>query len=79
MSLSAAPIQDGNTSRPHRGEVGTAQAFPKAAILLFAMMSILSGASPGELPVEQSDRWKLTVNQRAAAHTGLVLPNAPTK
>jgi putative ABC transport system substrate-binding protein len=37
---------------------------------------ILSGASLSELPVEQSDRWKLTVNQRAAVQTGFVLPNA---
>jgi putative tryptophan/tyrosine transport system substrate-binding protein len=35
---------------------------------------ILNGASPGELLVEQSDRWKLTVNLRAAAQVGLVLP-----
>jgi hypothetical protein len=50
MSLSATPIQDGNTSRPHRGDqVGTAQALPKAAILLFAMMTatiVLSLALP---------------------------------
>jgi putative ABC transport system substrate-binding protein len=37
---------------------------------------ILKGASPGELPVEQSDRWKLTVNLLAAARVGLILPPA---
>jgi putative ABC transport system substrate-binding protein len=39
-----------------------------------AYAHILNGASPGELLVEQSDRWKLTVNLRAAAQVGLVLP-----
>ena len=37
---------------------------------------ILKGASPGELPVEQSDRWTLTVNLLAAARVGLILPPA---
>ena len=32
------------------------------------------GAAPSELPVERSDAWKLTVNLRAAAQVGLIIP-----
>jgi putative ABC transport system substrate-binding protein len=35
---------------------------------------ILKGAAPSELPVERSDAWKLTVNLRAAAQVGLIIP-----
>ena len=34
---------------------------------------ILKGAAPAELPVEQSDAWKLTVNLKAAAQLGLTI------
>ena len=37
---------------------------------------ILKGTSPEDLPVEQSDTWKLTVNQGAAARVGLTIPPA---
>ena len=37
---------------------------------------ILKGAVPSDLPVEQSDAWKLTVNARAAQRLDLVLPPA---
>jgi ABC-type uncharacterized transport system substrate-binding protein len=36
---------------------------------------ILRGTPPTDLPVEQSDAWKLTVNQRTAARVGLVIPS----
>lgn len=35
---------------------------------------ILRGTSPEDLPVEQSDTWKLTVNKGAAARVGLAIP-----
>ncbi len=35
---------------------------------------ILKGAVPADLPVEQPDAWKLTVNLSAAAHLGVALP-----
>jgi putative tryptophan/tyrosine transport system substrate-binding protein len=35
---------------------------------------ILKGAVPAELPVEQSDAWKLTINLKAAAQLGLAVP-----
>ena len=35
---------------------------------------ILKGAAPSELPVERSGAWKLTVNLRAAAQVGLIIP-----
>jgi ABC-type uncharacterized transport system substrate-binding protein len=35
---------------------------------------ILKRTSPEDLPVEQSDTWKLTVNQGAAARVGLAVP-----
>ena len=35
---------------------------------------ILKGATPADLPVEQSDAWKLTVNLQAAARLGLTIP-----
>ena len=34
---------------------------------------ILKGTAPSELPVEQSDAWKLTVNLRVAAQLGITL------
>ena len=37
---------------------------------------ILKGAAPADLPVEQPDAWKLTVNLRAAAGVNLVVPPA---
>lgn len=37
---------------------------------------ILKGAKPGELPVEQPTDFTLVVNQRAAKHLGLSLPEA---
>jgi len=37
---------------------------------------ILKGAAPAELPVEQSDAWKLTVNLKAAAQLGLTVPQS---
>jgi putative ABC transport system substrate-binding protein len=36
---------------------------------------ILKGTPPADLPVEQSDTWKLTVNQGTAARVGLVIPS----
>jgi putative ABC transport system substrate-binding protein len=36
---------------------------------------ILKGTPPADLPVEQSDAWKLTINQRTAARVGLVIPS----
>jgi hypothetical protein len=35
---------------------------------------ILKGTAPADLPVEQSDAWKLTVNLQAAARLGLTIP-----
>ena len=35
---------------------------------------ILKGASPAELPVEQSDAWKLTINLGVATQLGLTIP-----
>jgi putative ABC transport system substrate-binding protein len=35
---------------------------------------IFNGTDPGELPIEQPDRFTLAVNQRAAAQLGLALP-----
>jgi putative ABC transport system substrate-binding protein len=35
---------------------------------------ILSGSVPSELPVEQPNAWKLTVNLKAAGHLGLTIP-----
>jgi putative tryptophan/tyrosine transport system substrate-binding protein len=35
---------------------------------------ILKGTTPAELPVEQSDAWKLTVNRAAFARLGIDLP-----
>jgi putative ABC transport system substrate-binding protein len=40
------------------------------------VVQILRGAVPAEMPVEQSDAWKLTVNLRAAARLGLAVPPA---
>ncbi len=37
---------------------------------------ILSGSVPSELPVERPDVWKLTVNLKAAARLGLVIPQS---
>jgi putative ABC transport system substrate-binding protein len=37
---------------------------------------ILKGAAPADLPVEQPDAWKFTVNSRAAAGVGLIVPPA---
>jgi putative ABC transport system substrate-binding protein len=37
---------------------------------------ILKGATAADLPVEQSDAWKLTVNLQAAARLGLTIPYA---
>jgi putative ABC transport system substrate-binding protein len=37
---------------------------------------ILKGAAPGELPVEQFDAWRLTVNLGVAARLGLEIPPA---
>jgi putative ABC transport system substrate-binding protein len=36
---------------------------------------ILNGTSPSELPIEQPDAWKLTVNSQAAKRWGLKLPS----
>lgn len=36
---------------------------------------ILRGASPAELPVEESDRWKLVVNLKAAKALAIALPS----
>ena len=35
---------------------------------------ILKGVSPAELPVEQSDAWKLTINLGVATQLGLTIP-----
>ena len=40
---------------------------------------ILKGAAPAELPVEQFDAWKLTVNLKAAAQLGLTVPQVDTR
>jgi putative ABC transport system substrate-binding protein len=37
---------------------------------------ILKGAAPADLPVEQPDAWKLTVNLQAAARLGLTIPQS---
>ena len=37
---------------------------------------ILKGAAPADLPVEQPDAWKFTVNLSAAASVGLIVPPA---
>lgn len=37
---------------------------------------ILKGASPAELPVEQLDAWKLTINAGAASRLGITIPAA---
>jgi putative ABC transport system substrate-binding protein len=37
---------------------------------------ILKGTAPADLPVEQPDAWKLTVNMQAAAHLGLTIPHS---
>lgn len=37
---------------------------------------ILKGAAPADLPVEQPDAWKFTVNLRAASSVGLIVPPA---
>jgi putative ABC transport system substrate-binding protein len=37
---------------------------------------ILKGTAPADLPVEQSDAWKLTVNLHAAARLGLTIPHS---
>jgi ABC-type uncharacterized transport system substrate-binding protein len=34
---------------------------------------ILKGAAPAELPVEQTDTWKLTINLKAAAQIGITI------
>jgi putative ABC transport system substrate-binding protein len=34
---------------------------------------ILKGTAPSDLPVEQSDAWKLTVNLRVAARLGVTM------
>ena len=38
---------------------------------------ILKGAAPADLPVEQSDAWKLTINRRTAAAVGISTGRAP--
>ena len=40
------------------------------------VVRVLRGAAPAELPVEQSDAWKLTVNLGAARRLGLGVPPA---
>jgi ABC-type uncharacterized transport system substrate-binding protein len=35
---------------------------------------ILKGTAPADLPVEQSDAWKLTVNLQAAGRLGRTIP-----
>jgi putative ABC transport system substrate-binding protein len=37
---------------------------------------ILKGTAPADLPVEQSDAWKLTVNLQAAARLGRTIPQS---
>ena len=37
---------------------------------------VLRGAKPADLPVEQSDRFELVVNRRAAAEIGLTIPQS---
>ena len=35
---------------------------------------ILEGAAPGDLPIEESDVWRLTINQGVADRLGVVIP-----
>ncbi len=42
------------------------------------VVRILGGALPADLPVEETDVWKLTINLVNAVHTGVALPAAIT-
>ena len=49
-----------------------AESFQRAAVLVD---KILRGARPADLPIEQSTRIELVINQQAAHDIGLVIPN----